>query len=242
MRDPARPLLWDVILSHAVLCLFLGALVAGLWIDQPRSVSVQHGLAALANGGILAALTAAFHLGVRRVGFGRRLAVATCVAFACGASVVMVVGRPPVLFGLTVLTTIFAAIHVRAFLRHVVPLLKPRTYATWPDVAKLGHVWATLIAAFALMNTSASWVHKLVGTGDGPFGEGSDTLELLDHLYFTIVVMTTLGFGDIVPVNGGARVLVMVECVTSYVMFALSIGIVTKGIRTDSDGGEVHDR
>ena len=54
--------------------------------------------------------------------------------------------------------------------------------------------------------------------------------HLADYLYFSVVVMTTLGFGDIYPATTAARIIVAMQCLTSYVMFALMIGIITRGI------------
>jgi uncharacterized protein YjbI with pentapeptide repeats len=40
----------------------------------------------------------------------------------------------------------------------------------------------------------------------------------ISSLYFSIVTMTTLGYGDIVPVSSGARIIAMLEVITGYLM------------------------
>ncbi len=53
---------------------------------------------------------------------------------------------------------------------------------------------------------------------------------MINALYFSVVVMTTLGFGDIVPLTPDAKMVVVLQCLTSYIMFALMIGILMRGI------------
>ena len=55
----------------------------------------------------------------------------------------------------------------------------------------------------------------------------------MDVLYFTIVLMSTVGFGDLVPLTAPAKFVVSVQCLVSYVMFALVVGLVVRGIAAD---------
>ena len=57
-----------------------------------------------------------------------------------------------------------------------------------------------------------------------------DVTSLADYLYFAIVVMTTLGFGDIYAATTAVRLIVALQCLTSHIMFGLMIGIITLGI------------
>lgn len=54
--------------------------------------------------------------------------------------------------------------------------------------------------------------------------------SVINGLYFSTVVMTTLGFGDIVPVTVDARLLVVAQTLISYILFALMIGCITRGV------------
>lgn len=47
----------------------------------------------------------------------------------------------------------------------------------------------------------------------------------MTHVYFSIVTLTTLGYGDIVPVSATARLITLVEVVTGYVMLGGLLGI-----------------
>ncbi len=220
--------LWHVTQTHAVLCAFLAALVA-------EALSDPVVVAQLKTAGIVAAVTAAVHLFGRGKRDWRRIAAAVGVAFAIGASIPPIV-RADQRYGLMLAFTfgvmVLTALHVRAFFRRVVRLLAPGNYATWRDVQAVVHVWLSLIAAFTLLNRTAQPLREAFGhAGDSFRGAGAN--QLIDFFYFTIVVMTTLGFGDIVPEARGARMLVAAECLTSYVMFALSIGIMTRGVRSE---------
>lgn len=54
-----------------------------------------------------------------------------------------------------------------------------------------------------------------------PMGLQRGELTLVDAFYFSTVVMTTLGFGDITPSAPLGRVVVSGEAITGFVLFAL---------------------
>lgn len=54
-------------------------------------------------------------------------------------------------------------------------------------------------------------------------GVASDPLELADAIYFSFVTMTTLGYGDIVPVASGVRGIVVVEAVVGQLYLAVLV-------------------
>jgi len=57
-----------------------------------------------------------------------------------------------------------------------------------------------------------AWVYTLV---DVDFGAHRDFLA---SLYFSVVTMTTLGYGDILPTSAVARAVVMVQVLLGYMM------------------------
>ena len=53
---------------------------------------------------------------------------------------------------------------------------------------------------------------------------------LFNGVYFSIITMTTVGYGDIYPQTTLARVIVGIECLTSYILLGIMIGIISRGV------------
>lgn len=60
-------------------------------------------------------------------------------------------------------------------------------------------------------------------------------LDAVSALYFTIINMTTVGFGDIVPFTTGARVLAIANSVFGLLSFALLVSILSAAISAKDD-------
>jgi voltage-gated potassium channel len=208
---------------------------------------------AVVTGLLVALLVRAMHRGrVRRLDHTvfpgddrtyRNVSVAS--AFLCGALVILAHDNLRMLVVLTGLTLVAIALCVRVFFHRVGQLIRPGRYAEISDVTFLIGVFSTLLIAFTLVNLSIDNIHselaKASGTGlsGGAFAihDGS----LIDYLYFSVVLMTTVGFGDISPIHPAARVAVSIECLASYVMFALMVGVITRGVVFRADEGETPD-
>ena len=125
------------------------------------------------------------------------------------------------------------------FTRDVVVMLRPDSIITWSEVAELLRIYLNMLAGFTLINATLEVGHILTGSPP-PFGFGADQGQLfIDALYYTVVTMTTLGYGDIVPRSWDSKLLLIFQCLVSYIMFALMIGIITRGVvktRTTSSG------
>ncbi|MFT7480762.1 MAG: hypothetical protein ACI80N_004077, partial [Gammaproteobacteria bacterium] len=75
------------------------------------------------------------------------------------------------------------------------------------------------------------------------FGIGYTQVELdygshptpLSPLYFSVVTMTTLGFGDVRPISMAAQWLVMLQVVNGYVMLGGLLSILSKKMATRAD-------
>ena len=50
-------------------------------------------------------------------------------------------------------------------------------------------------------------------------------LDFIDGIYFTVVVIETIGFGDITPSSTGAKIFTVFHAVTGILLLALTIGI-----------------
>jgi voltage-gated potassium channel len=209
-------------LANFVLCSFFGMVCLSLIVPS-ESRADQAAIYAALSGLVVAGLVWGL-----RLAFGRKpLRPAVLAAFVGGLSSGLAFWAWGVL-GLTLVVLVLVVLHIRSFLRRAVHLLEPDRYPAWPDVGALIHVFATMLAAFTLINASLGILHEYDSARAAAFTTGS--LGLVDSLYFSIVVMTTLGFGDISPATPAAKLIVALQCLTSYVMFALMIGIITRGI------------
>jgi voltage-gated potassium channel len=69
----------------------------------------------------------------------------------------------------------------------------------------------------------------------------SEPLSRLDALYFSVTVFSTVGFGDIVPVSGLARVLTMAQMIGDVVVVGLVVRVMIaamrEGIKRKDSGG-----
>ncbi|WP_395295524.1 potassium channel family protein [Kitasatospora hibisci] len=54
----------------------------------------------------------------------------------------------------------------------------------------------------------------------------------LDALYFTIVTMSTVGYGDITPAGQAPRLVVMLQIAYNFVFLAAAAGVLSRQIRT----------
>ncbi|MFE9567663.1 potassium channel family protein [Streptomyces sp. NPDC006692] len=68
-------------------------------------------------------------------------------------------------------------------------------------------------------------------------GSFSETLGRTDALYFTVTVFTTVGFGDIAPVTGVARVLTMVQMLADVILVGMVARILLGAVRTAESAG-----
>jgi voltage-gated potassium channel len=219
---------------------YIGAVFAGLLLydalkmrfgTEGETDPVITGVVTLIDGLVIALLTLLLHwvasLTSRRTSpFEKRadLWMAVLVAFVAGGTATAFRETASTgYFSLSAITLILTGLYVTVWFRRVARILSPEVYATWTDVIYLVAVYATLIAAFTILHLTLS-----VSQGAGTYNGNQNTL--FDFLYFSVVVMTTLGFGDIAPAAGWAKFLVMVQCLTSYLMLALLIGVMTKGV------------
>ncbi|MCP5027266.1 MAG: hypothetical protein GY929_13380 [Actinomycetia bacterium] len=85
-------------------------------------------------------------------------------------------------------------------------------YILWSASSNCGRSFAR----WALLNLFVAGVFSILyAVGDIDFG-GHQTL--LSPLYFSVVTITTLGYGDVIPASGWAQVMVISEVIVGYVM------------------------
>ncbi len=69
-------------------------------------------------------------------------------------------------------------------------------------------------------------------------GEFTGLVTRTDALYFTLVTMTTVGFGDVHPVGQRARILVIIMIGFSVVFIGMAARTITEGLRATRPGSE----
>ncbi|EGB15890.1 Ion transport 2 domain protein [Pseudodesulfovibrio mercurii] len=232
-------------LTHFVPCFFAGAVLL-LTAGRLPLPLVPDGAAAapirtVLNGTAMALITLLYHRWrnrrIRRywpeteaVYAGPRLRRAALVGFLAGAAdILLTLNEWGVLF-LAVLVLAVLGWNLRAFALRALLLMRPNGEITWADVNELLRIYLATLIGFTLVNAAVDGLHVLGGSMP-PFGFMSEGGELfLNALYYTVVTMTTLGFGDIVPRTWDGKILLIIQSLLSYFMFAFMIGIITRGV------------
>jgi voltage-gated potassium channel len=243
LRDSLFIRVW---LTHFVPAFFAGAVTLLTLKDLPvpRMIPADWTgdmIKAALNGAAVALLVLLFHHGrnrrIRRYWAdvmaaytGTRLRCAVLVGFLAGAAdILLTLSEWGVLF-LAVLVLSVLIWNLRAFTRRSVSLLRPGSGVTWSDVSELLRIYLATLIGFTLVNAAVDGLHVLAGAAP-PFDFAAAGGELfLNALYYTVVTMTTLGFGDIVPRTWDGKVLLIIQSLLSYFMFAFMIGIITRGV------------
>ena len=118
---------------------------------------------------------------------------------------------------------------IKSFSKKMVNLLQVNKIAEVHDVVEFFDFFVNLILTFTVINLSIYVANHSLGITLG-FNFGQGIGGIIDSLYFTVVTMTTVGFGDILAQSNFAKIVVVIECLTSYIMFGLMIGIISRGV------------
>lgn len=122
-----------------------------------------------------------------------------------------------------------AYMNVRNFASQITALLEPDKMASAEDLGEFANFFINLIISFTVINISINMLHSSVGNTEA-FNFGSGIRGIIDALYFSIITMTTVGYGHIIPDSVIARIAVGFECLTSYIMLGIMIGIICRGV------------
>lgn len=151
------------------------------------------------------------------------------VSFFTGLLTIYAAGSQLVSFGIFLAVMYVTLINLRDFMRKLWVYLAPDKILTKEDMFNFSSFFISLITAFIVLNLTVSFLHDFFGAGQA-FNFKPGIEGILDAVYFTFICITTVGFGDIVPLTPFAKIIVSFECVSSYIMLALFIGVVNRGI------------
>ena len=102
------------------------------------------------------------------------------------------------------------------------------------DVQAQAHLYTAVCIYLLLAYTWAALYAVMVNLYPGSFQLGTDRQS--DLLYFSLVTLTTVGYGDVLPLSGEARMLAALEAVTGVLYIAITVAILVSGYRrTSSD-------
>ena len=81
----------------------------------------------------------------------------------------------------------------------------------------------------ALLIFIFAWLYTTVQLDYGPYRTD------ISPLYHSVVTMTTLGYGDIIPISTGAKVVAMFQVVIGYVMLGGLLSIFSNKMARRAD-------
>ena len=150
------------------------------------------------------------------------------VLLALGNAIFVVAGntfRSPTLTGIRwgFLAAFFAltAASLFSYLRNSRTVAQAQLYTAVNIYLLLGLLWATLYLAIDAFSPGS------IQVGSNP---GDRQTELL---YFSLVTLSTIGYGDIVPLSGEARILSALEGVTGVLYIAITVALLVSRFRNE---------
>lgn len=102
-------------------------------------------------------------------------------------------------------------------------------YQIWSltsDCGRSGLRWA-LFNTILVFLFAAAYTQVAVDFGDDA--------TWLSPIYFSVVTMTTLGYGDVLPTSAAAQFVTILQVISSYVMLGGLLGIVTKKLASRAE-------
>jgi hypothetical protein len=115
-----------------------------------------------------------------------------------------------------VLCSIGLSVFVVIFLRRLRAItLSPHPYVTGGEA--LVEVLAVFIAVFAMIHLAIA---------DATSGAYTEPLDRVAAVYFSVTVLTTVGFGDIAPVSSGARIATTIQMIVDLFLLAVAARVI----------------
>jgi len=86
-----------------------------------------------------------------------------------------------------------------------------------------------LAVSIAVLLVSFATVHFVIGQSDA--AAYSEAINRMDALYFSITVLSTVGFGDITPVSQPARIAVSIQMVINVLVLGIGVRILVGAVQ-----------
>src|SRR5215469_6663882 len=117
----------------------------------------------------------------------------------------------------------FTAASLFAYLANSRSIERSHLYTAVSIYLLIGYTWAALYCAWDVFDP-------------GSIQLGSQTTNHQSVLlYFSFVTLSTIGYGDVVPLSGEARMLAVLEGVTGVLYIAITVGILVSSYRRGPD-------
>ena len=151
------------------------------------------------------------------------------ISFLAGCGAFYLSFSASITFLITLLACIGAYYTIKNSLNKLYNLLSPTRLATTKEIGIFFNFFITLAVCFTTTNLSINFLSQILGHGPAfSFAEG--ITGIINAVYFSITTMTTVGYGDIIPLTPLAQIIVATECLTGYLTLAVMIGIITRGL------------
>lgn len=152
-----------------------------------------------------------------------------CIAFGAGLLGYYITSSSLATYLISLMIIYTAVMNIRRFAGKLSALLRQNTLATRKDIGEFANFFINLIISFSVINLSLNTLHNDLNW-EPAFNFGKGFAAVIDSFYFSVITITTVGYGNIVPQTLLSRFVVALECLTGYIILGIMIGIITRGI------------
>lgn len=232
--------LYNILIQDFNICFFIGLIILSIYPELTTPFFYNHGwLVYITIPSISGTITALIILFMNKSFFNKRYTqryhandtkLLLLVSFSAGFMSVYITLFNWSIYIISSFIIYISALNIKKFIGQLSQLLSPNMLATKEDLSEFANFFINLIITFSVVNLSVNTIHQHFSAPDA-FNFGAGTEAIINALYFSIITLTTVGYGHIIPQNEIARIFVSIECLTGYLLLGLMIGIITRGIK-----------